>query len=402
MIGTVISMNVPESDYWNTDFGVGVTVPVAKPLLPTLADFAPYLQRIEHNRWYSNGGPLVREFEERLAVRTGGDVATVANATVGLALALMAQGAGAADAPFGALCMMPAWTFAATAHAARMAGLVPWLVDVDPVTWALEAPAARELLRVAPGPVAAVMPVAPFGQPIDAAPWEVFREETGVPVVIDAAAAFDTVRALTVPVVVSLHATKAMGIGEGGFVVSTRAAFIDEVRQRANFGFWNSREATVHALNGKISEYAAGVGLAGLDGWSETRAALAHVGGSYRAALAAGDGVALQPGFAENWVSTTVMITVPQAGGGAVSRALSAAGIGTRHWWGGGLHRHAAFRSCPSGTTAVTDALAAATIGLPCWPDLPDDVIGRVCAVVLAVCADAGLGGIAAEPVTAA
>ena len=49
--------------------------------------------------------------------------------------------------------MVPAWTFAATGHAIQLAGLVPWIVDVDPASWALEPFAAREFLRRAPGPV---------------------------------------------------------------------------------------------------------------------------------------------------------------------------------------------------------------------------------------------------------
>ena len=76
----------------------------------------------------------------------------MANATVGLTLALLAS-----EVAPGSLCMVPAWTFAATGHAIELAGLVPWIVDVDAKSWALEPDAARELLRDAPGPVEAVI-----------------------------------------------------------------------------------------------------------------------------------------------------------------------------------------------------------------------------------------------------
>ena len=231
-------------------------MPVAKPRLPLAHEILPYLRRIDQSRWYSNGGPLVQEFEARLAVHAGGGeakVATVANATIGLTLALLSY-----ELPANALCMVPAWTFAASAHAIQLAGLVPWIVDVNAETWMLETAAARELLVNAPGPVAAVMPVSPFGAPIDYHSWEAFRDETGVAVVIDAAAAFDTIEASSVPAVVSLHATKVLGVGEGGFVVLTNAGLTDEIQKRANFGFWNTRESTVRSLNGKLSEYAGG------------------------------------------------------------------------------------------------------------------------------------------------
>jgi hypothetical protein len=82
-----------------------MSIPVARPRLPTTDEIAPYLRRIDASRWYSNGGPLVQEFEERLANHFGaGNVrtATVANATIGLTVALLAH-----DLPHGdiAVCV---------------------------------------------------------------------------------------------------------------------------------------------------------------------------------------------------------------------------------------------------------------------------------------------------------
>lgn len=322
----------------------------------------------------------MQEFETRLAIHAGGEegsVATVANATVGLTLALLVH-----ELPPGSLCMVPAWTFAATAHAIELAGLVPWIVDVDLQSWALETPAARELLANAPAPVSAVMPVSPFGAPIDSRSWEMFRDQTGVAVIIDAAAAFDTVQAGAVPAVVSLHATKVLGVGEGGFVVTTDTSFIEETQKRANFGFWNSREAKVRSLNAKLSAYAAAVGLAGLDSWEEIRADFHRIGNTYRKLLAEESGAKLQHCFAEKWLSSTVVIAAQQTSGDALASALAGNRIGSRRWWGGGLHRHAAFRQLPRDTTAHADLLADTVIGLPCWRDLPNDQIERICEVV--------------------
>lgn len=372
--------------FWVADAGAAITTPVAKPLLPAADAILPHLRRLDANRWYSNGGPLQLEFESGLSAAAGGaGVTTVANATVGLALALMAQ-----EAPSGSLCMMPAWSFAASAHAARMAGLVPWLVDVDPESWALQPDAAAALLGTAPGPVGAVMPVMPFGSPMDPAAWDGFRNATGVAVAIDAAAAFDTIRASAVPSVVSLHATKILGIGEGGFVASNDSALIDDIRRRSNFGFWHSREAAVPAFNGKISEYASAVGLAALDAWPQTRAAFQRVAAAYRAAFAACPDVAFQAGFGEGWVSCTVIVRLPEGTLPCVMSALAEAGIGMRRWWGGGLHRHGAFHDCPRTALPVTERLVGTVVGLPCWADLPDAVVGRIADLVRAALAGAG------------
>src|SRR5262245_32566964 len=184
-------------------------IPIMRPQLPKADRISPYLRLIDRTRTYSNFGPLVQSLEDRLAAHFGlsnGTIATVANATLGLTLALAAQGAKP-----GSLCAIPAWTFVASAHAAVMAGLVPFFVDVDPESWALDVDGMADTIATAPGPVGAVMPVAPFGRPINVAAWDEFRRRTGIPVVIDAAAGFDAVVAGATPTVVSLHATKVIG-----------------------------------------------------------------------------------------------------------------------------------------------------------------------------------------------
>jgi len=171
-------------------WGTKAPIPVARPLLPSSEMVLPYLQRIDQARIYANQGPLTRSLQDRISARLGlasGTVAAGANATLGLTLALSAMGARP-----GRFCLMPAWTFAASAHAAIAAGLKPYLLDVDPKTWTFSpATVISAVERLGRDRVAAVMPVAPFGAPIDSRGWDVFYEQTRIPVVIDAAAGFD-------------------------------------------------------------------------------------------------------------------------------------------------------------------------------------------------------------------
>src|SRR5437764_14723530 len=46
---------------------VSETVPVLRPRLPSADRLLPYLRRLDATRTYSNHGPLVLGFEERLA-----------------------------------------------------------------------------------------------------------------------------------------------------------------------------------------------------------------------------------------------------------------------------------------------------------------------------------------------
>jgi dTDP-4-amino-4,6-dideoxygalactose transaminase len=232
--------------------------------MPRASDIAPYLDRIDQSGWYSNFGPLVSEFEARLESRfpAGTRVITTVNGTLGLTLALEAL-----SLPPGSLCALPSWTFVATAHAVRMARLVPWFVDVDPAEGELTPDLLRKRLAMAPGKVTAAIPVAVMGRPLDLAAWRGFQDDTGVRVVVDAAAGFDATRSAPVPVMVSLHATKALGIGEGAFIATEDHELSQRLRAMTNFGFLGDRISRHVATNAKLSEYAAAVGLAALDLW---------------------------------------------------------------------------------------------------------------------------------------
>ena len=240
-------------------------IPLMRPQLPEVSAILPYLEEIDQNRWYSNFGPLERRFERKLADHFElGDrqVVCVSNCTQGLDISLR----NAARFPVG-YCLMPSFTFVATPHAAISAGLEPYFLDVELDTWALSPVSVRDKLSAIEGPIAAVMPVAPFGASIDVSAWDAFAKETGIPVVIDAAAGFDSAAGSENPLVLSLHATKVMGIGEGGAVLCTDEAMAENIRAGRNFGFLESRSAKLAGTNAKLSEYGAAVGLAALDCW---------------------------------------------------------------------------------------------------------------------------------------
>jgi dTDP-4-amino-4,6-dideoxygalactose transaminase len=354
-----------------------------RPKLPSMERLAPYLQTIDRSRVYSNFGPLTASLEERLASHFGvpdGTITTVANATIGLTLALIAQ-----DVLPGSLCLMPAWTFVASAHAARMAGLIPYFVDVDQGTWALDSRTIADAIVAAPARVGAVMPVAPFGSPIDFRAWERLRLDTGLPIVIDAAAGFDSVSASTIPTVVSLHATKIFGVGEGGFVLSTDTSLVRDIRRRSNFGFLGSREATTSAANAKLSEYHAAVGLAGLDEWDEVRREWLTIAGHYRSGLSRTNRVRFQEGFGTSWITSTFVLELPATDAAAVKSRLEGADIETRQWWGLGAHAHPATDKFPRAALNATEILARSTIAVPFFRDIKIDEIQRVASGILAV-----------------
>jgi dTDP-4-amino-4,6-dideoxygalactose transaminase len=260
----------------------------------------------------------------------------------------------------------------------RAAGLVPWFHDVGEATWALSA----DDLMVSQGAdtdlAAAVVTVCPFGVRADPTKWDAFSAKTGIPVVIDAAAGFDSLCPGRTPSVLSLHATKLLSTGEGGAVVSTDAKFVQRIRRLANFGFEPSRRIVVSGMNAKMSEYAAAVGLAGLDGWPVKRRAIAGRAQLYRKFIDTQKMVTLAPGFGGDSLQPTcnVRLSTPQAD--ALIDRLAEDGICARKWWGNGCHRQQAFSDCPRTALPVTKALAESVVGLPFFHDIERQQIDRV------------------------
>ncbi len=245
--------------------------------LPPAASLLPYLQRMEACRWYSNFGPLNVELEEAVAQLyrkedKSGDAlpiqtVTLSNCTLALEIALRLMVKPTADGAKRVL--MPAITFPACPQAVLAAGGEPVLADVDLQSWQLS-PALAAAVH-ARTPLAAVVPVAIYGMPVPLAEWEAFCQKNNVALIIDAAAAFE-IQAVpkTGAVVVSMHATKAFGAGEGGLLLTRDAELRDATRRMSNFGFVG-RESQSYGTNAKLSEFHAAVALAQLARWPETK-----------------------------------------------------------------------------------------------------------------------------------
>jgi dTDP-4-amino-4,6-dideoxygalactose transaminase len=361
-------------------------VPLLVPRLPDTVKIVPYLRRIDAERWYSNFGPLWWEFREaleaRLYVQTGASeihVAFTTSGTCAIELALRCRALRGRR-----YCLMPSFTFVATAHAVCNAQLIPYLVDVDPRSFVLTPDIARRALRRLPEQPAAVLVVSAFGAPPDILGWQAFERDEGIPVVFDAAGATTSLdRIGAQPVAISLHATKTLGIGEGGAVISANPALIERITAMTAFGcFSGSRTSEVRGGNYHISEYAAAIGLAALGGLDDKISKLRDVTMQYRERLA-NSSLELQDGIGERWVSGTLNVLMPEDRlAGALGR-FDSAGVEWRRWWGLGCHTHPAFESAPALELPITTDVAPRLIGVPCHTELDPAQIDVVCDLLL-------------------
>jgi dTDP-4-amino-4,6-dideoxygalactose transaminase len=363
--------------------------PVMRPALPTYDRLEPYLRRIDAARTYSNYGPLVREFEARASQLLGmpSCLTSAGSGTAALTAAILATaGRATPERPF---ALLPAYTFVATALAVELCGYRPLVAEIASSDWMLSPSRARAHAKR--GDIGLVVPVSPYGRAFDQAPWKRFRDETNVPVVIDAAASYDVLasdpaaaRAALGPIAVALsfHATKSFSCGEGGAVVSSDARLLHGVTQALNLGFYGSRDCTVASFNGKLSEYHAAVGLAELDGWPQKRAAAARIASAYRSAATAagiGDRVHVSPSISGCYV---LFEAASAREATAVQTALAAASIGSRFWYGAGIHRHTHFARVAQDRVPVAEDIAGRVLGLPVAPEYSSDDVAAIVAAL--------------------
>lgn len=322
-------------------------IKLLQPRVPTVDAAVKYLRRSEEARHYSNFGPCVRELEDRLSAYYGGAyVVTCSSCTSGLELVYtlrMIQGYSKIE--------LPALTFPATWLAANRSGLEIIPVDVDADTW------------VAPA-------VAGFGLP------------TYAPVV-DAAGAFGEQK---VPIlrggmtaVFSLHATKPLGCGEGGYIVTWDRAEADELRRMTNFGIYGG-VSRGWGTNAKMSEYHAAVALAALDAW--TREPWLNIYDWYAKHLPAGVVAQKRP----RGVYSLMPVKLPVYAQDALEH-MKAHGIETRRWYTPILTEHPMFQKMGNRAhrranpvrLPVTEHLAEHLLGLPYHTYLTEVDVAQVC-----------------------
>src|SRR5947207_12353509 len=90
-------------------------------------------------RWFTNNGPFVQQFEQRLAEFVGvRHCVAMCNATVALEIAIRAL-------ELRGEVIVPAYTFVATAHALQWQEMTPVFADIDPQTHLID-PALVERL----------------------------------------------------------------------------------------------------------------------------------------------------------------------------------------------------------------------------------------------------------------
>lgn len=368
-------------------------IPLLVPCLPDRKALSPYLDAIDANCYYSNFGPLVKSLEQRLAQRFQTHtehpmhVVTVSSATMGLELALMAL-----ELPKGSKVILPALNFVAALTATIRVGLVPVIADIDPDAWLMMPDIAERAAKQSGAK--AVLLLATFGQPLDTREWANFQDRTGLRVIIDAAGAFGSqwLETTDIPVVVSMHATKSLAAGEGGFVVSGNAEMIARIAQLSNFGINLDRNAGLPVgmlshvgANAKLSEYHAAVAHASLDAWEDLSIKRQSLFKQYKETLeqTCGEQLLWQSGVT---LTSPVIFNIrfrQAAQRNKLEQLAGAQEIATRRWYQPLLHQHSpAIGPLQKLSCSNAEEVAGCLIGLPFFVSLGEEEMQRVVKLV--------------------
>lgn len=214
------------------------------------------------HRWFSNNGPLVQQFEQRVASYLGvKHCVAVCNGTIALEIAIRALGLTGE-------VIVPSFTFVATAHALHWQGITPVFADIDPQTHTLDPAAVRRMITPR---TSGIIGVHLWGRGAPVEELQAIADEHGLKLLFDAAHAFgcsykgQTIGRFGACEVLSFHATKFFNTFEGGAVVTNDDALAETMRLMRNFGFSGYDNVIHPGTNGKMIEVCAAMGLVNLD-----------------------------------------------------------------------------------------------------------------------------------------
>jgi dTDP-4-amino-4,6-dideoxygalactose transaminase len=240
---------------------------VGRPNVPDREGFLRRVEDILDSRWFSNNGPMVREFDRRVAEYLGVEhCVAMCNGTAALQNAIAALGLEGE-------VIVPSFTFVATAHALQTQGITPVFADIDAETCTLD---PHSVERAITPRTSGVIGVHVWGRACEVAALEAICQRHGLALLFDAAHAFGCschgrmIGNFGRCEVLSFHATKFLSTFEGGAVVTNDAALAAKLRLMRNFGFHGADNVVHVGGNGKMPEICAAMGLAGLSAIGET------------------------------------------------------------------------------------------------------------------------------------
>jgi dTDP-4-amino-4,6-dideoxygalactose transaminase len=362
---------------------------VGRPNLGSREAFERRTQEMFSRRWLTNDGPLVREFEARIA-RTIGVTHCVAVSSGTAALQILMRASGLTGE-----VIVPSFTFVGTAHAVLWSGLTPRFCDIDPASHTLDPGRVEELI----GPsTTAILGVHLWGRSCHIEALTEIATRHGLKLFFDAAHAFASSHAGRMiggfgdGEIFSFHATKVVHSCEGGALLTEDSELAERARLVRNFGFRGYDDVVALGTNGKMSELSAAMALTSLESLEEFLAANRRNYEHYSAGLSDIPGLTLvRQGHGEPWNHHYVVLEVDAIRAGLtrdeLHRVLWAEGILARRYFYPGAHAMEPYRTLDPHASLrlpVTENVVERVICLPTGSAIDPVDVDQVCGIVRA------------------
>jgi dTDP-4-amino-4,6-dideoxygalactose transaminase len=357
---------------------------------PNIGDPDRLLSRIRdilESRWLTNGGPLLQEFEKRVAetISVKHCIATC-NATVALEIAIRAAGLTGE-------VIIPSFTFVATAHALRWQGITPVFCDIDPVTCNIDPEKLEPLITPR---TTGVIGVHLWGRPCQIEDLSNIARRHRLKLLFDAAHAFGCAYQ-GIPIgnfgtaeIFSFHATKFINSFEGGAVATNDDELAAKIRLMQNFGFSGYDEVIYLGINGKMNEAAAAMGLTSLESLTLFTDVNRRNYRQYQEELAGLPGIhqiCYDNSQAGNYQYVVIEIDdqLTQITRDQLQQILWSENIIARRYFYPGCHRMEPYRSdFPQAHLRLpqTERLAERVLSLPTGTAIEPQMISKICQVI--------------------
>ena len=328
-------------------------------------------------------GPNVSAFQDEFAHYCGArHCVGVANGTDALELALRAF----APAPGGeVITVANAGMYGTSAILA--VGAKPVFADIDPATMTMSPDA---LARHIGARTVAVVVTHLYGQLADMESLTEIAARHEIPLIEDCAQAHGAERngrkagAIGTVGCFSFYPTKNLGaLGDGGALVTNDDELASTLLRLRQYG-WERKYEAVHPIgrNSRLDELQAAIlrtKLPYLDGWNARRREIIH---RYRAAANAG--IVVPNPAAKDYVGHLCVVRSRRRA--ALRTYLAARGIATEIHFPVPDHRQSVVRDMAPGVADLdaTDAATAEILSLPCFPEMTESEITRVCEALAA------------------
>jgi dTDP-4-amino-4,6-dideoxygalactose transaminase len=365
---------------------------------PNIGDRTRLIERFNEildNRWLTNNGPYVQEFEKKLAEFVGvKHCIAMCNATVGLEI-------GMRSLELKGEVILPSFTFIATAHSLQWQEITPVFCDIDSKTHNINPDCIEKMITPR---TTGIMGVHLWGRACDIELIDQIAQKHNLKVLYDAAHAFGCsykgkmIGGFGNAEIFSFHATKFFNTFEGGAIATNDDTLAHKIRLMKNFGFSDYDKVIYIGMNGKMSEMSAAMGITGLESLDEFIAVNESNYHRYREHLYGINGIRFmnyEDGQRHNYqyIITEIDETITRITRDLIVSVLHAENVIARRYFHPGCHQMEPYRSFFPHTGLLLPNTTAAATKVMCLPNgtaVTEVEIDKICEVIKFIVARGG------------